>query len=156
MEGAVLSRGRVGLYGSIRKLLAPLQQPMSADSCCKRGCELGMYAEARFGAGRQDWPTAYALESFRFVAAALAAYKKLPSSNTSSLPTAVLLPCTHFVSGLAAGEVTDHDLRLSLLGSGDADGRSDRCALVRFQLFAPCSVRRNRRWAVQGGPSAAG
>ncbi len=60
--------------------------------------------------------------SFRFVSAALAAYKKLPTSNTSSLPTAVLLPCTHFVSGLAAGEITDHDLRVSLLGSRDADG----------------------------------
>jgi hypothetical protein len=34
----------------------------------------------------------------------------------------VLLPCTHFVSGLLAGEVTDHDLRMSILGAGDAEG----------------------------------
>ena len=74
--------------------------------------------------------------SFRFVSAALAAYKKLPTSNTSSLPTAVLLPCTHFVSGLAAGEVTDHDLRVSLLGSRDADGY----ALVHL---ASCTVQRS-------------
>ena len=63
------------------------------------------------------------LASSRFVSAASAAYKKLKSeaSNASS-PTAVLLPCTHFVSGLLAGEVTDHDLRMSILGAGDAAG----------------------------------
>jgi hypothetical protein len=79
---------------------------------------------------------AMARHRFRFVSAALAAYKTLPASNTSSLPTAVLLPCTHFVSGLAAGEVTDHDLRVSLLGSRDADGY----ALVHLAL---CTVQRS-------------
>ena len=84
--------------------------------------------------------------SFRFVSAALAAYKKLPASNTSSLPTAVLLPCTHFVSGLAAGEVTDHDLRVSLLGSRDTDGYAlvncASCTLQRSSqsTLAPCRV----------------
>ena len=80
--------------------------------------------------------------SFRFVSAALAAYKKLPTSNTSSLPTAVLLPCTHFVSGLAAGEVTDHDLRVSLLGSRDADGYA-------VLHLASCTVR-SRTWRFAG------
>ena len=78
---------------------------------------------------------AIARHRFRFVSAALAAYKKLPASNTSSLPTAVLLPCTHVISGLAAGEVTDHDLRVSL-GSRDADGY----ALVHL---ASCTVLRS-------------
>ncbi len=89
---------------------------------------------------------------FRFVSAALAAYKKLPASNTSSLPTAVLLPCTHVISGLAAGEVTDHDLRVSLLGSMDADGY----ALVHL---ASCTLQRSSQSTLdpmQGGPSTSG
>ena len=53
---------------------------------------------------------------------ALARSKMLPASNSSSLLTAVLLPCTHFVSGLVAGEITDHDLRLSFLGAADSSG----------------------------------
>ena len=73
--------------------------------------------------------------SFRFVSAALVAYTTRLASNTSSLPTAVLLPCTHFVSGLFAGEVTDHDLRMSLF-RGDAEGY----ALVQF---APCTLPRS-------------
>ena len=87
----------------------------------------------------------------RFVSGALAAYKKLPASNASILPTAVLLPCTHFVSGLSAGEVTDYDLRVSLLGAADADGYS----LVRFtQCTLRCSSQSTLDSA-QGGPSAA-
>ena len=63
------------------------------------------------------------LASSRFVSAASAAYKELKSeASNASTPTAVLLPCTHFVSGLLAGEVTDHDLRMSILGAGDAEG----------------------------------
>jgi hypothetical protein len=96
---------------------------------------------------------AIARHRFRFVSAALAAYKKLPASNTSSLPTAVLLPCTHVISGLAAGEVTDHDLRVSLLGSMDADGY----ALVHF---AWCTLQRSSQSTLddpmQGGPSTSG
>jgi hypothetical protein len=69
---------------------------------------------------------------FRFVSAALAGYKKLPTSNTSSLPTAVLLPCTNFVSDLSSGEVTDYDLRVSILGRADAEGY----VLVRCCRFA--------------------
>jgi hypothetical protein len=46
---------------------------------------------------------------------------KSEASNAST-PTAVLLPCTHFVSGLLAGELTDHDLRMSILGAVDAEG----------------------------------
>jgi hypothetical protein len=110
----------------MRKILTPLQQPITADSCCKRACGLGMYADARFesfGRGGKDGlgPVSVCLHRSRFVSAALAAYTKLPTSNTSSA-TAVLLPCTHFVSGLSAGEVTDYDLRVSLLGAADADG----------------------------------
>ena len=128
----------------MRKLLKPLQQPIPADSCCKRGCDLGMYADARFSLslpGGKDGLGCLCRHRFRFVSAALAAYKKLPASNTSSLPTAVLLPCTHVMSGLAAGEVTDHDLRVSLLGSRDADG---------YVHFASCSGRRSRRWPHAG------
>ena len=55
------------------------------------------------------------------MSAALAAYTTLLASNTSRLPTAVLLPCTHFVSkGLSAGEVTDFDLRISIFGTADS------------------------------------
>ena len=155
MEGAVISRSRAGLRGSIRKLLKPLQQPIPADSCCKRGCDLGMYADARFSLlspGGKDGLGCLCRHRFRFVSAALAAYKKLPASNTSSLPTAVLLPCTHVISGLAAGEVTDHDLRVSLLGSTDADGY----ALVHF---ASCTLQRSSQSTLdpmQGGPSTSG
>ncbi len=69
---------------------------------------------------------------FRFVSAALARYKKLPTSNTSSLPTAVLLPCTNFVSSLRSGEVTDYDVRGTIFGRADAEGYG----LVRFASHA--------------------
>ena len=75
------------------------------------------------------------LQRFRFVSAALAAYKKLPTSNASSLPTAVLLPCAQYVSGLASCEVTDYDLRVSTLGAADSDG----CACLLY-FRAPCCV----------------
>ncbi len=74
------------------------------------------------------------LASSRFVSAASAAYKMLnPEASNASTPTAVLLPCTHFVSGLLAGEVTDHDLRMSILGAGDGEGYARRRRL-RFGL----------------------
>ncbi len=92
------------------------------------------------------------LASSRFVSAASAAYKTLNAeASNASTPTAVLLPCTHFVSGLLTGEVTDHDLRMSILGAGDGEGYARRrrrlCASVscttsrHFRRVSVCAAR---------------
>jgi hypothetical protein len=80
----------------------------------------------------------------RFVSAGLAAYKKLPTSSVYA-PTAVLLPCTHFVSkGLSAGEVTDFDLRISIFGTADSVAYAWPSSVRRSSAFA-AFVRAGRR-----------